>query len=376
MAENRHFDIAVIGLGGMGAFALESATSRGMRAIGIDQFHPPHDLGSTHGQYRLIREAYSEDPAYIPFLRRAMTLWRKFSERFDGEVFFETGVQYLGPKDHKEILATHQSANEYNIPLTEIRLCPNTQKTPFIVPECWDHFFEPKAGYVNVENVLTNALIASELQGGKLVLNAACKTSAFDGEKWSIEAGSEIFTCTSIVYALGARAHEFLPFLQSHLHLERHTQHWFKTNDDSLSRTNGFRPFVAHLPDGNWFYGFPENEDGLFKVAEHNIGSTFNNWEEMDRSIHHSDQEKAVEFCKAYLPNIGPLIKSSACMYTMSPDGEFIIDYLPETEQGVFVAGLSGHGYKFAPAIGEALIDMIVEGSTKVDLSIFKMGRF
>ena len=375
MKKNQHFEVAVVGLGAMGLFALDVAARRGLNAIGIDQFNPPHDQGSTHGETRLIREAYSEDPAYIPLLRRSMELWRDHSKSMTGDVFFETGVQYFGPEEHPSVLATRKAAQLYDIPLVE--MASGTETTPFHVPDSWDFFHETRAGYLNVENVLSQLISSSKTNGATCLTDHRIQSLKHNETGWVIRAGDQTITADRAIFALGSWVHKIIPALQPYLTLERHTLHWFQApGDESFAVENGFQPFVAHLPNNDWFYGFPMNKDRLVKIAEHNTGKQFSNWEDMDRVISDEDRTNVASFCAEFAPSLGDIKKSVSCMYTMSPDGDFILDYHPQSSTASIAAGLSGHGYKFAPAIGEALVDMIQGQETKTDLSIFSLKRF
>ena len=366
------FDVAVLGLGAMGVFALENAARRGLRCVGIDQFVPPHDHGSSHGETRLIREAYSEDPAYIPLLQRSLELWRRFSAADPQPMFFETGVEYLGPADNPSVLATRQSARQYQIPLLEHR----DINSPFTVPQGWAHFRETRAGYLCVESALSSVLTLAQEQGAKTLTASPIKSVEFERGAWRVILQDEVIQAKRLVFALGPWARELLPFLEPHLHLERRTVHWLSADTEVYGLEAGFKPFVVYAPNDKWFYGFPANAQGLVKVAEHYTPQPFADWASLDRTITATDREPIEQFRSQFLPTLGPIQASSSCVYTMSTDENFIIDRHPDSPTAVLVAGLSGHGYKFAPAIGEALIDMSLEQTPQRDLSFFALSRF
>lgn len=356
----------------MGSFALQSAASRGIDVIGIDQFAPPHDKGSSHGETRLIREAYSEDAAYIPLLQRSMELWREHAKNMSGDVFFETGVQYIGPEQNDRVVATRKSAAQYDLPLIEYP----RDDTPFIVPKGWTHFYETRAGYLNVENVLAELITRAKADGATVSTGTRISSITRDQESWKISAGNTVISAERVIFSLGPWSHDVLSFLRPVLELERHTLHWLRADPSKFSYDAGFRPFTVHKPNGDWFYGFPVNKEGLVKISEHNSGERFKTWDQMDRDINEIDIHNITQFCNDFLPDIGPIEKSVSCMYTMTPDHNFIIDRHPDHFKSALAAGLSGHGYKFAPVIGDILVDLSLGNDPGFDLSLFSLSRF
>lgn len=367
----RHCNLAILGLGAMGLSALYAAAQRGVDVVGVDRFTPPHDQGSTHGETRLIREAYSEDARYIPLLRRAMELWRGWAGAFGEDVYHETGVQYFGPADHPDIRAVRASADAYDTPLLR-----EQTESPFAVPGGWDHFHETRGGYLAVETVLSHLLAEAGRQGAACLTGQTVHHAVHEKGRWRIDLGSETLLAERAIFTPGPWAADLLPELAPHLVLERHTQHWLEAPaDGSFSRAAGFRPFAAHLPGGEMYYGFPEDAAGLVKIAEHHGGQRFARWEEMDRAIRIADRESILAFRDQYAPGLGGIRKAISCMYTMSPDGHFILGHHPADISGVFLAGLSGHGYKFAPVMGEILVAMVLGEDPGFDLTLFSPGR-
>ena len=375
--DDHHFDIAILGLGAMGLSALDVAARRGLDVVGIDQFVPPHDQGSTHGETRLIREAYSEDARYIPLLQRSLELWREHDSSFEGDIFHETGVQYFGPAGHPQIRATRASAGSYKISLLELPKHKDCNVAAFQVPEDWDFFHEVRAGYLAVESFLGPVLARAQRHGARCITGAPMINVDHDSGRWQIGLGTSTITCNRAIFTLGPWVHELVPQLAPLLTLERHTQHWLEAPaGGAFARNAGFRPFVAHLPDDQMFYGFPENQAGLVKIAEHCSGKRFAYWREMDRTISEEDHRDILSFRDRFAPALGDIRKSVSCMYTMTPDGHFILDRHPNHDSGVLLAGLSGHGYKFAPVMGEILVKMALGEDPGFDLSLFALSRF
>lgn len=369
-------EYGVIGLGAIGAFTVKQLADAGHSVIGIDRYSPPHVQGSTHGDTRLIREAYSEDSRYIPILRRAIDLWRELNAEMGRPVFHETGVNYLGPKDQFRILATQASAAQYDINLRASDYKLSDKLRHFSVPEDWSFFHETGAGYIQVEPVLSHILAQAENKGAVLKRNHIVESVRFEGGIWHIITAKCVVQAKKLIICAGAWAHEVLPYLKPYLTLERHSLHWFSAPAESHTSAAGFKPFTVHTPEDDWFYGFPEDALNCVKIAEHNEGPRVEYWQKIGREVTTEDIAKVTAFKNKFLPHLGDVQRSSVCMYTMTPDGNFIIDDVPGTLNAVCVAGLSGHGYKFAPALAEIAIHKVNHHELGYDMSMFALSRF
>lgn len=375
MTSRAEIDLVVVGLGAVGCFALNLATKMGYRAVGIDRYVSPHPHGSTHGETRLIREAYSEGEQYVPLLRRSLELWRQYDTWTAEKIFYETGLQYIGDPNDSHIQGVRGSADVHSIPLTDLTtLSDNSGR--IVVPDGWAHISEPHGGYIKVESTLSAVNKLTGASGAAVLFNTEVKACNSVSNGIQLETSVGNVTARKVIFCGGPWARQILPFLEDYLSLERHTLHWFKDSNGLYSSASGFLPFVFHTNSDNYFYGFPTNPNGLVKVSEHAFGERFKDPHEIDRRIHRSDIQHIEELCNKYLPQLDQVVHSTTCMYTMTPDEHFIIDRHPELTNAVYVAGLSGHGYKFAPAIAESLVNMVMDKELHTDLSHFQLSRF
>lgn len=370
------YDIAVLGMGAVGALCVYEASKQGLSVIGIDQYDPPHSYGSTHGETRLIREAYSEGPEYVPLLRESLDLWRQLNTEIGENMFRDIGIQYIGPKDNPRMLSVRNSSQEYDIPLYGYTDNPSHKQTGFCYPEDWDHIYELNAGYITVEPAMRALFKAAKQKGATLSPNTKILDIEIGDTQCRVRTDTSEITAKKLIIALGPWAHESMDFLTPHLELERHTLHWFEDPKGDFTPKDGMMPWVVHHPEGWFFYGFPTNEAGLVKMSEHAYGDRVATTKDIKRDITPEDTDTIEAFQKQYMPSLSKRVHSSSCIYTMTKDGHFIIDHYPGTNHAVFAAGLSGHGYKFAPAMAQALIQMVMDGQTKKDWSLFKFSRF
>ncbi|MGL4462381.1 MAG: FAD-dependent oxidoreductase, partial [Planctomycetia bacterium] len=149
------FDVIVLGAGGVGAAACDHLARRGVRVLGIDRHRPPHGFGSTHGQTRMIRQAYFEHPDYVPLLQRAYTLWDDLSSRVDRKLFHRRGVLEVGAADGEVISGVRERARRHGLALENLSTDEVQRRFPgFRVPDGMTAVFESNAGYLMVEDAV------------------------------------------------------------------------------------------------------------------------------------------------------------------------------------------------------------------------------
>src|SRR5688500_9655451 len=163
------YDVAVVGLGAMGSQAVLELASRGRRVLGLDRHRPPHTLGSTHGKTRIIREAYFEEPLYVPIVQRAYELWRRLEERSGAHVLSVTGGLMLGAPDSEVVAGARASAVEHGLPYAELSARAVRERFPaYAVPDEHAAIFEPRAGFLEPEAAVEATLALAAEAGAEL----------------------------------------------------------------------------------------------------------------------------------------------------------------------------------------------------------------
>ena len=151
---------------------------------------------------------------------------------------------------------------------------------------------------------------------------------------------------------------------------------WVRPGQPELFRTGWFPVFMIESEHGI-HYGFPLQDDGLLKIAKHHHAGEVVDPDTCDRIVSAADQAAITAPLFQMLPAAaGPVADAKTCLYTMSPDGDFVVDRLPGRERIVVASPCSGHGFKFAPVIGQALADLAQTGRTPVDIRRFRLSRF
>src|SRR5881394_3146609 len=163
------FDVAVVGLGGMGSAIAAHCASRGASVIGIEQFRPAHDRGSSHGKSRMIRQAYFEDPAYVPLVLRSYELWRELEKQTGEELLKITGVISVGEENSEIISGTQRSSAQHGLALEKLSREQVRERYPRVrlLPD-EVALFEPDGGVLDPERCVRAHLKAAQAAGAEL----------------------------------------------------------------------------------------------------------------------------------------------------------------------------------------------------------------
>ncbi|MEI9988487.1 MAG: N-methyl-L-tryptophan oxidase [Rhizomicrobium sp.] len=367
MQRHRDYDIAVIGLGAAGSAALNALARAGVRAVGIDRFDPPHALGSSHGETRLLRTAYAEGPFYVPLVKRAVTLWKAAERRGGVKLFEQTGVVYAGPDGNPFIRGTLDAADAKQVRLTPAR----GLEAWFDLPDDWRRVRESGGGFVYPERAIATFLKEARRRGATVFKNRACETIDRSGKRVVVRTTRGDIVADRVVVATGAWIGELLPELKPATFVERRVLHWFADPERRFTRRRGFAPFAIGTEDGQMIYGFPANAKGEVKVAEHVSVQVIATPDALDRRVTKTDIDAIAPLARRLMPGLGKRLRSEVCMYPMAKDERFILARHPRDRRIVIGAGLSGHGFKFAPAIGEVLADLALGRAQRVPIAKF-----
>ena len=372
------FDAVIIGLGVMGSAALAALSWRGRRVVGIDQFAPGHDRGSSHGTTRVIRLGYFEHPSYVPLVRAAYPLWRELEARSGRPLMTITGILEIGAPDSELVAGTLRSSRLHDLPY-EILDAPAVMKRfpAFRLPQDFVGVLQPDGGFVRAELAAAALQKLARRSGAELIREqqVLAVEPHHDGVRVMTQHGDIHAGCA--VVAVGPWLKSLLPQLPVAIRVTRQVLGWFEPAGHARRRFEAdlFPVFLLQNPDGV-FYGFPADTTGV-KIAKHHHLDETADPDAYDRTISAADEAAIRVALKAHLPDAdGALVAAQTCLYTMTPDGDFILDRMPECPQIILASPCSGHGFKFAPVIGEILADLAVLGRTEHDISRFSLARF
>ncbi len=372
------FDLIVVGCGGVGSAATYYAAQQGLRVLALERFEPAHALGSSHGDTRVIRQAYFEHPNYVPLLKRAYTLWDQLEQQVGSKLFHRTGLLEIGPENGVLIQGVRQSADLHQLPLEEISRSDFRDRFPnFLLPEESVALFESNAGFLLVEECIKHYITEARRLGGDLRFHQQVRRWHQQGQQICVETNQGSFLAPRMIIAAGAWATELLSELGLPLHVLRKHLHWYPVSSPDAYHLQSNSPtFFYETPTG-YYYGFPVRDTRGLKIAQHSGGEVVGDPLKVDRSIDFAEREQVDHFLQAHLPSVRiPASGHAVCMYTMSPDEHFIVDRHPNHPQIAVAAGLSGHGYKFASVLGESLVQLALNGQTQISMEFLGLSRF
>lgn len=341
--------------------------------VGVDRFPPGHDRGSSHGETRIIRQAYFEHPDYVPLLLRAYELWAELEESTGKKLYHEVGLLQVGPPTGAVVPGVLESARRHGLRVEALAASEVEHRFPgFAVPRGLEAVYEPRAGYLLVEDCVRALASGAVRRGAQLVTCESPAAWRREGNGFVVRAGGEELRAASLVVAPGAWASSTLGPGFPPLRPLRKPVFWFRTRSPVYRSA----PCFLYELSGGVFYGFPDLGGQGLKTAEHSGGESVENPDEVDRKMRRTDLVRIRRFLARHLPLVSSeLVKHSVCLYTMSPDEHFIVDEHPEHPGLWFAAGLSGHGFKMVGVLGEALADLALDGVTKLPVEFLGLGR-
>ena len=374
------FDVIIIGLGAMGSAAAQHIAQRGCRVLGLDQFTPPHDKGSSHGGSRIIRQAYFEGPEYIPLVLRAYELWHDLELESNTKLVHTTRGLVIGSRDGELVRRTIASAEQHKIPIEVLAPKELASRFPAFTPLKDDAgILEHRAGYLIPENCIRAQLDAAFRAGAELHTDEKVLSWSAQPGHVEIRTSRGTYHGKHLVITAGPWATEVL-HSSFPLRVTRQVTAWIQPQGDiELFLPARFPIFIAENRAGSYAsYGFPaiDGPSGGMKVAVHGSAADCNP-ETVDRAIHDSDFQQITRALRQRIPSIdGRLIRAKTCLYTMTPDEHFIIGPHPDVPSCTVACGFSGHGFKFAPVVGEILADLSLTASTEHSIALFSPSRF
>ncbi|NHN59662.1 MULTISPECIES: N-methyl-L-tryptophan oxidase [Halorussus] len=372
------YDAVVVGVGGMGSAATYHLASRGLDVLGLERYDVPHDMGSSHGVTRIIRKPQYEDPAYVPLVRRAYDLWRDLEERTGRDLLRVTGGIDAGPPDSEVFAGSRRSCEARDIDHEVLSAAEVNDRFPgYDLPEGHRAVYQPDGGFLVPEQCIIAHVEAAQEEGAEVRARepVAGFTALSDGGV-RVTTAKDTYEAGRLVVTAGAWARKLLPELADVAVPERQVLAWLQPTAPERFDPENFPVFVHATEDGH-YYGFPKYDVPGFKFGKFNHLEETADPDGMDREPRPEDERLLRAYAERYFPDgAGPTMRLATCMFTNTPDGHFILDTLPDRPQVTVGAGFSGHGFKFASAIGEVLADLAVDGETGRDVDLFGLDRF
>jgi sarcosine oxidase len=367
------FDVIVVGLGAMGSATAYHLARRGCSVLGLDRFTPPHTSGSSHGQSRIIREAYFEHPVYVPMVQRAYALWQQLEQDAGCQLFRQTGGLMIGRPDSSVVRGARLSAETHHLPHELLSAHEIRDRFPALCPEPeMVGVLELRAGILFPERCISAHLDLARKHGAVLRFNEAVQTWSATDETVNVRSARGEVHARQLVLSAGSWINTLLPGLALPFRIERQVLYWFEPRQSPAVFDPGRCPIHLWQFDGrHFFYGFPDLGEGV-KVARHHEGE-FTTPDDVRREVSAAETETMRDVVRRFLPAAaGRLRSATVCLYTDTPDEHFWIDWHPRHRQVLIASPCSGHGFKFSSVVGEIVADLLMKGKSQFDLSLFR----
>ena len=370
------YDAIVIGVGGMGSATLYHLARGGARVLGLEQFGIPHAFGSSHGSTRIIRLAYSEGPEYVPLLRAAYRYWRELEAVSGRSILQITGGLDIGPEGSWTIEGSRQSCVEHGLAFEELGGMEVNRRFPgYRLPDAMRAVYQPDGGYVRSEDAIEAFAAAAQAAGAEIVTDATVRGWERRGAGWRVHAAGERYDARKLVITAGPWVGALVPDLRPVCRPERQVMLWTEPLRADRFQPGRFPVFNMESPSGR-YYGFPDDRGEGFKIGRYyHLRQQVTDPNRLDRECHPEDEAVLREGVAAYFPEAdGPTRRMAACLFTNTPDTDFILDRAPGRDDVFVAAGFSGHGFKFCSVVGRILADFCLDRPPQWDLGRFRLG--
>lgn len=368
--------VIVVGAGISGVTAAIELRNRGHEVVLVDPGPLPHPLAASTDISKAVRAAYGADEDYTALAERSIPIWREWNKKFGTALYHETGVLFVCRNSMRPGDFEYESARvleKHGHPFDRFDRAKFHERFPAFAPERFqDGFFDPVAGYA--ESGRAVATLAEYAKSLGVKLHEQSKVTSLEQAGNSVKAvvlenGQRIIG-DSFVIAVGAWTPYLLPETKPMFRATGHPVFHLKPPKPELFRPERF-PFFGADISTTGFYGFPLNE-GIVKIANHGGGREFSP-DSSERVVTSDDQENLRAFLRSTIPTLAeaPIVFTRICMYCDTNDGDFWIAPDPDRPNLIVATGDCGHGFKFAPVLGEITADA-VEGKPSPILKKFR----
>ena len=384
-------DIVVVGLGAVGSAALYQAAKLGAKVIGIDRFVPPHDQGSSHGETRITRQAIGEGREFVPLVLRSNEIWEELEAatgrslliRNGGLVLASSGIHGSHHGSNAFLAETMDAAKSFGIPHEQLATDEIRHRYPqFELTAGEQGYFEPGAGFLCPEVCVETQIAQAQQLGARVFTSEAVLSLSRKAGAVEITTDKTTYSAAKVILTAGPWIARFLPpQYASNFLVYRQTLCWFALEQNADLYTPERFPIFIWITGNelqDMLYGFPaiNGVDGGIKVATESYDATVDP-DNVPRNV--SDESIAQMYSHYIAPRLPDVssrcLRTATCLYTVTPDAKFVIDYADEHRNVLFASACSGHGFKHSPAVGEALAQLAAGAATGLDLSPFRLRR-
>lgn len=382
---NTQWEAIVVGLGAMGSSTLYQLARRGVKVLGIDRYTPPHAYGSSHGETRVTRLAIGEGDQYVQLAKRSHLIWREVEEATGYFLLHQVGGLIFGTPNSIEthgandfLADTIAAAKAHNIDHKTLNAVDLKTRYPqFRFTGNERGYYEPSAGYLYPELCIKAQLESA--QGARIQTGEQLVSWEQHGDVVRLVTDKDAYETEKLILCCGPWLPDLVPELKQRLQILRQLLFWFELDGPKELFLPDQLPIYIRLPTDTMgmFYGFPiiDPQNGCVKVASEQYQDQCHP-DAYNTEVTEDEIASMYELVSANLRISSRCVRAKACLYSLAPDFDFVIDHSQETDQVWFVSACSGHGFKHSAAIGEAMAAVITGHKPLCDLSPFSITRF
>jgi sarcosine oxidase len=373
------FDVIVVGLGAMGGATAFHLARRGQRVLGLERFELGHARGSSYGESRIIREIYFEHPLYVPIVRRAYELWHELERESGQRLLAITGGLMIGAESGRLVTGVLESAVTHDIPHEVLSAIELKARFPgFDASETVVAVVDARAGYLDADACVRAHLALAARSGAELHFDERVLAWESNGQSVTVETDRGRYSARQLVVSAGPWVNALVPDLDLPLSVERQVLVWLEpATHAELYAPTRFPIYLWEYGAGQLAYGFPRLAQGV-KAAVFHAGEIVRDPDVIPRRVAPEEIQRVRDALRHILPDVaaGALRDAKVCPFTDTPDTHFLIDFHPSFANVLVSSPCSGHGFKFASAIGELQAELLVDGRSRFDVSPFRLARF
>ncbi|MDB9529371.1 N-methyl-L-tryptophan oxidase [Oscillatoria sp. CS-180] len=378
----RQFDVIVVGAGGIGSATAYYLSRAGKKVLLLEQFELNHQKGSSYGFSRVIRYTY-DNPIYVELMRDAYPLWFALQEEAGEQLYVKTGGLDFGFPETDTFQRMKTSLDAAKLDYEHLDKTEIAHRYPqFSLEDGMEGLFHVDSGLLRASRCVLAHLNLAQQRGATIIDQTPVLKIRPTENGVEVQTAAETFASDRLVVTAGSWAKELLAKQGINLPLKiMPCQLGFYQPSNAANFEPGkFPVFFAHMNGdyGEMPYGIPHEDNRLgIKITTFYGWDTVDSPSEVDYTPSHDWTERIRDFAKQYIPDAaGPLISTRRCLYTLTPDKDFVVDQHPDYPHVVIGAGFSGHGFKFTTLMGKMLADLATEGHTPHNTSLFKLSRF
>ncbi len=369
------YDAIIIGAGGMGSASAYHLAKSGANVLVLEQFQRGHTFGSSHGETRIIRFFY-EKPFYTELMKTAYTEWRSLETEADKQLLFITGSISMGKNGNQYTAAVSESLDEAGVNYEQWDTKQLTERFPqFRVPNNYDILWQKDTGFLYASECVLTHLQLAEQRGAIIRENTLVNRIDWQTDVPTVHTENDKILGRKIVVTAGAWTSALLSELHLPLKITKQQVCYYKPAHTEMFQPSNYPVFTEINPDGEFIYGIPFFGKNGAKVARHGSGKPFLP-DTGEREPDADYDEHINAYVQERIPNLCKSTHSEVCLYTETPDEDFIIDTHPDCPSLFIAAGFSGHGFKFCSLIGKIMNDLTLTDRTEFDISPFRINRY